>query len=61
VEKVAWYNPAIHGATPRIELPGRETDGHMATSELFWKLFAHTGSINAYLAYRQMHPTPTPT
>ncbi len=33
----------------------------MATSELFWKLFAHTGSINAYLAYRQMHPTPSPT
>jgi hypothetical protein len=30
----------------------------MATSELFWKLFSHTGSINAYLAYRQMHATP---
>jgi len=28
----------------------------MATSELFWKLFAHTGSIKAYLAYRQLHP-----
>jgi hypothetical protein len=29
----------------------------MATSELFWNLFSHTGSISAYLAYRQLHPT----
>ena len=32
----------------------------MAPSELFWKLFAQTGSISAYLAYRRMHPaSPT--
>jgi hypothetical protein len=30
----------------------------MATSDLFWKLFANTGSINVYLAYRTLHPTP---
>jgi hypothetical protein len=29
----------------------------MRTSELFWKLFATTGSINAYLIYRRLHPT----
>lgn len=33
----------------------------MATSEFFWKLFANTGSISAYLIYRQLHPTPAPT
>jgi len=33
----------------------------MATSDLFWKLFATTGSINAYLVYRQLHPSPAPT
>ncbi len=30
----------------------------MATSDLFWKLFAQTGSISAYLAYRRIHPVP---
>ncbi len=33
----------------------------MATSELFWKLFAQTGSISAYLVYRRMHAIPSPT
>ncbi|MEO6913211.1 MAG: YqzL family protein [Candidatus Baltobacteraceae bacterium] len=33
----------------------------MATSDLFWKLFADTGSISAYLVYRQLHPTTAPT
>lgn len=31
----------------------------MRTSEIFWKLFANTGSISAYLMYRQLHPSPT--
>jgi len=31
----------------------------MATSELFWKLFANTGSIGAYLAYRKTNHTPS--
>jgi hypothetical protein len=30
----------------------------MRTSELFWKLFQSTGSISAYLLYRQLHPSP---
>ncbi len=30
----------------------------MATSDFFWKLFASTGSINAYLLYRHLHPSP---
>jgi hypothetical protein len=29
----------------------------MRTSELFWKLFATTGSINAYLVYRKLNVT----
>ncbi|MCL5258213.1 MAG: YqzL family protein [Firmicutes bacterium] len=33
----------------------------MATSEFFWTIFANTGSINAYLIYRHLHPTPVPT
>ena len=28
----------------------------MRTSELFWKLFSSTGSINAYLVYRKLNP-----
>jgi hypothetical protein len=28
----------------------------MRTSELFCKLFATTGSINAYLVYRRLNP-----
>jgi hypothetical protein len=28
----------------------------MATSDVFWKLFAQTGSISAYLAYRKISP-----
>jgi hypothetical protein len=31
----------------------------MRTSELFWKLFSTTGSINAYLVYRRLNPTVT--
>jgi len=33
----------------------------MRTSELFWKLFATTGSVNAYLVYRRLHPTAAPS
>jgi hypothetical protein len=33
----------------------------MATSYLFWKLFAQTGSIDAYLAYRSLYAAPTTT
>ncbi|MBV8244978.1 MAG: YqzL family protein [Candidatus Eremiobacteraeota bacterium] len=33
----------------------------MATSDFFWKIFKTTGSISAYLIYRQLHPTPSPT
>jgi hypothetical protein len=29
----------------------------MRTSELFWKLFSTTGSINAYLVYRKLNVT----
>ena len=29
----------------------------MRTSELFWKLFATTGSVNAYLVYRKLNPS----
>ena len=32
----------------------------MATSNLFWRLFAQTGSIDAYLAYRRLHAAPSP-
>jgi hypothetical protein len=31
------------------------------TSNFFWKLFAQTGSIDAYLAYRRLHPATSPT
>jgi hypothetical protein len=31
----------------------------MRTTELFWKLFANTGSINAYLLYRKTNPSPS--
>jgi len=31
----------------------------MRTSEIFWKLFASTGSINAYIMYRHLNPAPT--
>jgi YqzL-like protein len=31
------------------------------TSEFFWKLFARTGSIDAYLVYRRLHPAASPT
>jgi len=30
----------------------------MRTSEVFWKLFSTTGSINAYIMYRHLHPVP---
>lgn len=30
-----------------------------STSEFFWHLFSTTGSISAYLMYRQLHPSPT--
>jgi len=28
----------------------------MRTTDLFWKLFTSTGSINAYLMYRHLNP-----
>ncbi len=39
----------------------KEIGRPMASSELFWKLFASTGSISAYLVYRQLHPHANPT
>ncbi len=33
----------------------------MATSYLFWRLFAQTGSIDAYLAYRRLNAAPGAT
>lgn len=33
----------------------------MATSDFFWKLFKTTGSINAYLIYRHLHPAASPS
>ncbi|MBV8749830.1 MAG: YqzL family protein [Candidatus Eremiobacteraeota bacterium] len=30
----------------------------MRTSDVFWKLFATTGSISAYLMYRHLHRSP---
>jgi hypothetical protein len=30
----------------------------MRTNERFWKLFTSTGSIYAYLIYRQSNPAP---
>ncbi|MBV8489010.1 MAG: YqzL family protein [Candidatus Eremiobacteraeota bacterium] len=29
------------------------------TSNFFWKLFSQTGSIDAYLVYRRLHPEPS--
>jgi hypothetical protein len=29
----------------------------MATTDLFWNLFALSGSVTAYLAYRQSNPS----
>ena len=37
----------------------KETERDM-TATFFWKLFAQTGSIDAYLAYRHLHPAPNP-
>jgi len=48
----SWHSA---GATPEL-LPRRETYGHMATTDLFWNLFALSGSVSAYLAYRQTKP-----
>ncbi|MGB8521245.1 MAG: YqzL family protein [Candidatus Tumulicola sp.] len=31
------------------------------TATFFWKLFAQTGSIDAYLAYRNLHPASHPS
>ncbi|MGH7660909.1 MAG: YqzL family protein [Vulcanimicrobiaceae bacterium] len=33
----------------------------LRTSEFFWKLFANTGSVNAYLMYRKLNPIPVST
>jgi len=33
----------------------------MRTAEIFWKLFANTGSINAYIMYRHLNPGPAPS
>ncbi len=34
----------------------RRVSTTMRTSELFWKMFAKTGSIKSYLMYRHLHP-----
>ena len=47
--------PAAPGAD------GLEGDRAPMTATFFWKLFAQTGSIDAYLAYRHLHPVPSPT
>jgi hypothetical protein len=36
----------------------RGTADAMRTSEVFWKLFATTGSVRAYLMYRHLNPSP---
>ena len=36
----------------------KKKDGYshrMRTTDFFWKLFTSTGSISAYLLYRQLH------
>jgi hypothetical protein len=33
----------------------------MRTAEFFWKLFATTGSISAYIMYRQLNPSHAAT
>jgi len=33
----------------------------MLTPDFFWQLFTSTGSISAYLMYRQLHPSPSPS
>ena len=49
------------GDAGRPGADGSEGDcKRMATSNLFWKLFAQTGSIDAYLAYRRLHAAPSP-
>jgi hypothetical protein len=30
----------------------------MRSTEFFWTLFMRTGSVNAYLLYRQLHQQP---
>jgi hypothetical protein len=30
----------------------------MRTTDFFWTIFTRTGSINAYLLYRQLHQHP---
>jgi hypothetical protein len=50
------------GDVGRPGADGSEGDcKRMATSNLFWRLFAQTGSIDAYLAYRRLHAAPTAT
>jgi hypothetical protein len=59
--------PGLRSAcyTHDIPRPGRpeptadkETEALM-TATFFWKLFAQTGSIDAYMAYRQIPPVTT--
>ncbi len=33
----------------------------MRTAEFFWKLFSTTGSVSAYIMYRQLNPSPATT
>jgi YqzL-like protein len=59
--KVTCYTHGIPRDGPPLELTARkESAVLMATSNFFWKLFAQTGSIDAYLAYRNLHAPPSP-
>ncbi len=42
----------------RVAVKYAKKDGYshrMRTTDFFWKLFTSTGSISAYLLYRQLH------
>ncbi len=42
----------------RVAVKNKKKDGYshrMRTTDFFWKLFTSTGSISAYLLYRQLH------
>ncbi|MGH7684540.1 MAG: YqzL family protein [Vulcanimicrobiaceae bacterium] len=52
---------AYGGVTIRSSLVKKYGVRPLRTSEFFWKLFANTGSVNAYLMYRKLNPIPVST
>jgi hypothetical protein len=54
------YCTHSHGRAEPNVIEKETREAVMATSEFFWKLFKDTGSISAYLIYRQLHPAPAP-